>query len=108
MNSGVFCLGVGEHHMRSRRIAFFGFLACLALTATALGQYGHPLKGQWSGDWGPNAATRNRVLVDLNWDGKAVTGVIPPPRGAAITVTKATAEPVTPTYDAWTVHLEGP
>ena len=94
--------------MRSRRIAFVGFLVCLGLAATAFAQYGHPLKGQWSGDWGPNASTRNRVLVDLNWDGKAVTGVIHPSGGTAITLTKATAEPVVPAYDAWTVHLEGP
>jgi hypothetical protein len=27
-------------------------LACLLITATVAAQYGHPLKGTWSGDWG--------------------------------------------------------
>ena len=95
--------------MRRRRVALFGLVMCLGIAASALAQYGHPLKGAWSGDWGPNPTNRTRVLVDLNWDGKALTGVIHPSGGgAAITLTKATAEPVVPTYDAWTVHLEGP
>jgi len=94
--------------MRTRKVAVVVFLACLGVAATALAQYGHPLKGSWSGDWGPDAKTRTRVLVDLNWDGKAITGVIHPAGGAAVTLSKATAEPVVPTYDAWTVHLEGP
>jgi hypothetical protein len=94
--------------MRTRRIGLFGFLACLGIVATGLAQTGHPLKGQWSGDWGPNANTRNRVLLDLNWDGKAATGVINPGAPNAVTLTKVTAEPVVPTYDAWTVHMEGP
>jgi hypothetical protein len=95
--------------MRARNIAAIVFLVCLGTAATAVAQYGHPLKGQWSGDWGPNASTRNRVLVDLNWDGKAITGVIHPSGATtATTLSKVTADPVTPTFDAWTVHMEGP
>jgi len=95
--------------MRRRKVALFGFVMCLGIAASALAQYGHPLKGAWSGDWGPNATNRTRVLVDLDWNGKALTGVIHPSGGAAaITLTKAMAEPVLPNYDAWTVHLEGP
>lgn len=95
--------------MRRRRISLLALVACLGLAATALAQFGHPIKGQWSGDWGPNAATRNRVLVDLDWNGKAATGVIHPSGNpTAITLTKITAEPVAPTYDAWTVRMEGP
>ena len=40
-------------------------------------QFGHPLKGQWSGQWGP-ADSPKRLLLDLHWDGKAITGVINP------------------------------
>jgi hypothetical protein len=95
--------------MRRRRLTLIGVLACLGIAASALAQYGHPLKGSWSGDWGPNATNRNRVLIDLNWDGKAVTGVLHPGGGSeAIPLTKVTAEPVLPNYDAWTVHMEGP
>jgi hypothetical protein len=94
--------------MRTRTIGVLVFLVCLGFAATAVAQWGHPIKGQWSGDWGPNAQTRNRVLVDLNWDGKAATGVINPGSPGAVTLTRVTAEPVVPTYDAWTVRMEGP
>jgi hypothetical protein len=94
-------------HMRTRKIGLFGLVACVAFVATAAAQYGHPIKGQWSGDWGPNANTRNRVLLDLDWTGKAATGVIHAGE-KAITLTRVTAEPVVPAYDAWTVRMEGP
>jgi len=96
--------------MRRRTVALISLVVCLGIAASALAQYGHPLKGSWSGDWGPDATNRTRILVDINWDGKALTGVVHPAggSGAAITLTKATAEPVVPAYDAWTVHLEGP
>jgi hypothetical protein len=40
-------------------------------------QFGHPLKGQWSGGWGPKDAPK-RLLLDLQWDGKAITGSVNP------------------------------
>ena len=53
----------------------------LALLVVAGGQlaaqFGHPLKGQWSGEWGPREKPR-RLLLDLQWDGKAITGSINP------------------------------
>jgi hypothetical protein len=35
------------------------------------------LKGQWSGEWGPKEKPR-RLLLDLQWDGKLITGSINP------------------------------
>ena len=64
-------------------------------------QYGHPLKGTWSGDWGPNKETRHRVLLELNWDGKAITGTINPGPNA-VRLQKASLDPA-----AWDVRLEG-
>ena len=32
-------------------------------------QFGHPLKGQWSGEWGPKDKP-NRLLLNFDWDGK--------------------------------------
>ena len=56
----------------------------LALPIAANAQFGHPLKGQWSGQWGP-AASPNRLLLDLHWDGKEITGTINPgPEGATV------------------------
>ena len=88
---------------RPRRTGSFrliGLLACLAVAATALAQYGHPLKGSWSGDWGVTKENRTRVLVELNWDGKAITGAINPGPDA-VTMTKATLDPTN-----WTVRFE--
>ena len=57
-------------------------LACLIVLAlcagAALAQEGHPLKGSWLGDWGPNKTTRNQVFLLLDWDGKAISGTINP------------------------------
>lgn len=77
------------------------FMACLAIAATASAQFGHPLKGQWSGDWGPNKDTRNRVLVDIGWDGKGLSVVVNPGPNAA-TMTTATVN-----ADTWAVRFEG-
>ena len=76
-------------------------LAFLAAASTALAQFGHPLKGSWSGDWGAGTANRTHVVLDINWDGKNLTGVINP--GAdGVPLTKATLDGST-----WMVHLEG-
>ena len=74
-------------------------LACLAVAVTALAQYGHPLKGSWSSDWGTSKESRNRVLLDLHWDGKAITGTINPGPDA-VPLTEATLDPTN-----WTVRF---
>jgi hypothetical protein len=76
------------------------FVACLLASADALAQFGHPLKGSWSGDWGPNREQRTRVLLQMQWDGKAITGAINPGPNA-LPLTKASLDP-----DTWQVHLE--
>jgi hypothetical protein len=58
-------------------------VCALALPAVVHGQFGHPLKGQWSGEWGPKDKP-NRLLLDFDWDGKAITGVINPGPNAAV------------------------
>ena len=84
-----------------RSYRFFMVVAFLFVAATASAQFGHPLKGTWSGDWGTGQANRTHVVLDLNWDGKAVTGSINPGvDGVPLKV--ATLDPAT-----WTVHLEG-
>jgi hypothetical protein len=77
--------------------------AVLALvSAPALAQFGHPLKGQWSGEWGSKEKPQ-RLLLDLQWNGKAITGVINPG------VNPAAVRSVTFDYSnpaAWKVKLE--
>src|SRR5215475_1331154 len=82
-------------------VVFVFALACVAFAATASAQFGHPLKGSWSGDWGTGSGNRQHVVLNLNWDGKALSGVINPgPNG--VTLTTATLDPAT-----WTVHFVG-
>jgi len=87
--------------MRLKRFRLVVCLACLAVAAAALAQYGHPLKGSWSGDWGTSKERRNRVLLELNWDGKTITGSINPGPDA-VPLTEATLDPTN-----WTVRFRG-
>jgi spermidine/putrescine-binding protein len=67
---------------------------------TATAQEGHPLKGSWLGTWGPSKVHSNDVVVVMNWDGKAITGMINPGTDN-IPIKNATLNP-----DGWVVHLE--
>jgi hypothetical protein len=78
-----------------------GLLVALLIAAPVLAQFGHPLKGTWSGDWGTSKEKRMHVVLELNWDGKAITGNINPgPK--AVAIQKAALDPAT-----WGVHFEG-
>jgi hypothetical protein len=90
-----------EAVMQRRLVQSISILACLAITATASAQFGHPLKGSWSGDWGPNATSRTRVLVDIGWDGKALSVVVNPGPNA-VTLPKTTVD-----FTTWAVRFEG-
>ena len=49
-------------------------IAALAITVPASAQFGHPLKGTWSGDWGTSEENQTHVVLELSGDGKAITG----------------------------------
>src|SRR6185436_6811543 len=89
--------------MRARQFRFMtglAFVAITAMAATAFAQFGHPLKGTWIGDWGPDKNAQKHVVVELRWDGKAITGTINPgANGVPIKVGTLDA----PT---WNVHFE--
>ena len=74
----------------------------IALPAAAAAQYGHPLKGSWSGER-TAGSQQVRLLVNLDWDGKEVTGVINPGPNAA-TIRKVAVDSSKPS--AWVVRLE--
>jgi hypothetical protein len=57
-------------------VRFVSMLGIVMLAGSALAQQGHPLSGAWFGDWGPSATHRNDIRLVMNWDGKAVSGVI--------------------------------
>ena len=75
-------------------------LASLAGGAPARAQEGHPLKGSWIGTWAGNKTHGNDVVVVLNWDGKAITGMINPGTDN-IAIKTATLNPT-----GWLVHIE--
>ena len=71
--------------------------ALLMLAAPATAQFGHPLKGTWIGEWGPN---KEHVVVEIKVEGNAITGTVNP--GANGIPIKAA------TFDAptWKVRFE--
>ena len=66
----------------------------------AVAQEGHPLKGSWLGEWAGNATHGDNILLILDWDGKAITGMINPGTDN-IPLAKATLEP-----NGWVVKIE--
>ena len=45
---------------------------------SGVAQEGHPLKGSWLGEWAGNTVHGDNILLILDWDGKAITGMINP------------------------------
>jgi len=88
--------------MRSGFLSVVGLALMLALPTAAGAQFGHPMKGQWSGEWGPKN-NPNRILLNLDWDGKDITGVINPGPTAA-TVKSVTFDYTNPS--AWVVKIQ--
>ena len=64
--------------MRALTVVLALSIAFLASPAPAAAQEGHPLKGSWIGTWGRAKIHSDDVLIVLNWDGKAITGMINP------------------------------
>lgn len=86
--------------MQAGRHVLLYLLASMAVALPVRAQEGHPLKGTWIGDWGPSKNERTRVVILLDWDGKAISGQINPGR-LAIPIQKASLEP-----KGWLVHFE--
>jgi hypothetical protein len=90
--------------VRRSRFLYVLALSFLLLASSGVSaQFGHPLKGQWSGQWGP-ADSPKRLLLDLHWDGKAITGSINPGADDAATVKGVTIDYSDPS--AWKVKLQ--
>ena len=88
--------------MKRSRFLYVLVLSVLFVAPSGVwAQFGHPLKGQWSGQWGP-ADSPKRLLLDLQWDGKGITGVVNPGDEAA-TVKSVTFDYSNPA--AWKVKM---
>jgi hypothetical protein len=81
--------------MRVTRVILASLVVSALVVGAALAQEGHPLKGTWLGDWGPNRTTRNQVFITMDWDGKNISGVINPGTDN-IPIRAATLTPPTP------------
>lgn len=81
---------------RTLVLAAAWFLFTISITA----QEGHPLTGTWAGDWGSPGGARTHITMVMNWDGKAVTGLINPgPDAIPLSV-------VSVDWGTWTVRIE--
>jgi len=85
-------------------------LAVLALGLPALAQWGHPLKGSWSGDWWLKKGAETRVLLDFDWDGKTLKGILNPGTDNAtmqnLSLQPPPADNVAKAMDPWLLHFE--
>jgi hypothetical protein len=95
--------------MRSRTLRAAGLLTCLMLVMPAFAQMGYPLKGSWSGDWWIKKGAENHVLLDFDWDGKTLSGVLNPGTDN-VAMQKLTLQPpaggVEKAMDPWALHFE--
>lgn len=89
--------------MRVTRLFLAGLVVFTLAAGLALAQEGFPLKGSWIGDWGPDRTTRNQVFIAIDWDGKAVSGMINPGTDN-VPLRNATLTPA-PSRE-WLVHFE--
>lgn len=103
--------------MDRKRLCLVGLMVCLAIAIPALAQFGHPLKGSWSGEWRENASTEHRILLEFKWEGKygvnaeggILTGTLNPgPDAAPMKNIKLTPPSGgVPNADApWEIHFE--
>jgi hypothetical protein len=87
--------------MRSGIIRTLALVAMLVIPATAFAQFGHPFNGTYSGGWGKEQA--NRLLLNLHWDGKQVSGTINS-AGTTLNVTSTEFDYSNP--EAWKVTMK--
>ena len=97
--AGSVSRGLASGTSRLFAVALVAALTSAAFTG-ALAQEGHPLKGSWLGTWASNAALGDNILMILDWDGKAITGMINPGTDN-IPIAKASLDP-----KGWMVTLE--
>lgn len=75
-------------------------LAALLVALPVLAQVGHPVKGSWSGYWGPSDDEQRRILLLLDWEDRQITGLINPGRNA-VTIDSAELD-----VDTWTLRIQ--
>jgi len=103
--------------MQRKRLRLVCLTACLAIAIPALAQFGHPLKGSWSGEWRENLTATHRILLQFKWEGKyginaeggTLTGTVNPGPDAAPMKNLKVVYPSGGVANAdapWQVHFE--
>ena len=96
--------------MSPRTMCFVGIVAVLLLSVPLIAQFGHPLKGSWSGEWWLKKGDENRVLIEFDWDGKNVTGMLNPGTDNAtlqkVSLQTPPVDNVSKAKDPWLLHFE--
>ena len=64
--------------MSARACRLICFLSVMLYAASALAQEGQPAKGTWLGHWGPTLTVQSRIVLVIDHDGKAMSGVFNP------------------------------
>ena len=95
--------------MDSKFIRIVCVLVSVLLVAPVFAQMGYPLKGSWSGDWWVKKGDENHVLLDFDWDGKTLKGMLNPGTDNVV-LQKLSLEPpaggVERAMDPWILHFE--
>jgi hypothetical protein len=86
--------------MMRRLLAVVAAVLAFGVLASSGAQEGHPLKGSWLGEWKGNTVHGDDILLILDWDGKAITGMINPGTDN-IPLKAASLEP-----NGWVIRLE--
>jgi hypothetical protein len=86
--------------MMRRLLAVVAAALAFGVLASSGAQEGHPLKGSWLGEWKGNTVHGDDILLILDWDGKAITGMINPGTDN-IPLKAASLEP-----NGWVIRLE--
>jgi len=86
--------------MMNRLITTAAAVLLVGMLGAVSAQEGHPLKGSWLGEWAGNSVHGDNILLILDWDGKAITGMINPGTDN-IPLGRASLEP-----EGWVVKLE--
>jgi hypothetical protein len=73
--------------------------------STVVAQEGYPMKGSWVGEWGPSKVHSDDLLLVLNWDGKAITGMVNPGTDN-IPIKSATLTPPASAPGDWIVRIQ--
>lgn len=83
--------------MSARASRLICLLFVLSCTTAALAQEGQPAKGTWVGHWGPALTVQSRIVLVIDHDGKAMSGVFQPgPNAVPLKVARLDITPGTP------------